>query len=310
MKKILITTSSFSLCHMPQSERLAESGFDIVLNPYKRRLTEDEAKTLLADDVVGMIAGVEPLTEGVLRAAKSLKVIARCGIGLDSVDLATAQELGIRVSNTPDAPTLPAAELTLAHMLNLLRSVSVADRNIRNSRWKPLMGGLLAGKTVGIIGFGRIGKKVAELVTAFAARVLAYDVVPLPTIQNAKQVSLDELLSESDLVSLHIPYGPDTQHLIGEEQLRRMKPTAYLLNIARGGLVDEVALYQALAENRLAGAGLDTFEQEPYAGPLCTLENVLLTAHMGSYAQEARTRQEREAAENLVAALQELDFLR
>lgn len=310
MRKILITTSSFDLRHMPRSEQLAEAGFDIVLNPYKRRLTEHEVKTLLTEDVVGMIAGVEPLTESVLRSAKQLKAIARCGIGLDNVDLATAQELGIRVSNTPDAPTLPAAELTIAHMLNLLRFVSAADRNIRNSKWKPLMGGLLAGKTVGIIGFGRIGKKVAELVTVFAARVLAYDVAPIPPMQNAKQVRLDELLCESDLVSLHIPYGMDTHQLIGEEQLRRMKPTAYLFNIARGGLVDEAALYHALADNRLAGAGIDTFENEPYAGPLCTLENVLLTAHMGSYAQEARTKQEQEAAQNLVAALQELNFLK
>ena len=308
--KILITTSSFDLKHMRQAAQLAESGFDIVLNPYKRRLTEDEVKSLLTNDVVGMIAGVEPLTESVLQSARGLRVIARCGIGMDSVDLAAAEKLGIRVSNTPDAPTLPVAELTLAHMLNLLRAVSTTDDNIRKGNWKPLMGSLLAGKNVGIVGFGRIGRKVAELVSAFGANVLVHDVAPIPPDKKVRQMELSDLLTESDIVTLHTPYGPDTHHMIGDQQIRRMKPGAYLLNISRGGLVDESALYNALAEKRLAGAGLDAFEREPYSGSLCTLENVVLTAHMGSYAQEARTKQEQEAADNLVAALKEIKLFR
>ncbi len=309
MPKILITTSSFDLRHIPQAELLAQAGFEIILNPHRRRLTEDEVKSLLADDVVAMIAGVEPLTGSVLHSAKHLKVLARCGIGLDNVDLAVAQCRGIRVSNTPDAPTLPVAELTLAHMLNLLRSISLADRKIRDAKWSPVMGSLLAGKIVGIIGFGRIGRKVAELVTAFGAPVLANDLVHIPPLQNVKGADLNRLLGESDIVSLHVPYTPQTRHLIGGEQIGRMKPSAYLVNISRGGLVDETALYDALVENRLAGAGLDTFEQEPYAGPLCSLDNVLLTAHMGSYAKEARAKQEQEAAENLMAAMRELKLL-
>lgn len=310
MPKILITTSSFDLRHIPQAELLAQAGFEIILNPHRRRLTEDEAKSLLADDVVAMIAGVEPLTGSVLHSAKHLKILARCGIGLDNVDLAVAESCGIRVSNTPDAPTLAVAELTLAHMLNLLRSIPLADRKIRDAKWSPLMGSLLAGKTVGIIGFGRIGKKVAELVTAFGASVLAYDLVHIPPLQNVKGTDLNRLLGESDIVSLHVPYTPQTHHLIGAEQICRMKPSAYLVNISRGGLVDETALYDALVENRLAGAGLDAFEQEPYTGPLCGLENVLLTAHMGSYAKESRAKQEQEAAENLMAALRELNLLK
>lgn len=310
MPKILITTSSFDLRHILQAELLAQAGFEIILNPHRRRLTEDEVKSLLADDVVAMIAGVEPLTGSVLHSAKHLKILARCGIGLDNVDLAVAESRGIRVSNTPDAPTLAVAELTLAHMLNLLRSIPLADRKIRDAKWSPLMGSLLAGKTVGIIGFGRIGKKVAELVTAFGASVLAYDLVHIPPLQNVKRTDLNRLLGESDIVSLHVPYTPETRHLIGAEQICRMKPSAYLVNISRGGLVDETALYDALVENRLAGAGLDAFEQEPYTGPLCALENVLLTAHMGSYAKEARAKQEQEAAENLMAALRELNLLK
>lgn len=295
---------------MKQAERqLTEAGFDIVLNPYKRRLAADEAKSLLMDNVVGMVAGVEPLTGDVLESAKYLKVIARCGVGLDSVDLVAAKKFGIRVSNTPDAPTLPVAELTMAHMLNLLRSVSLANDNIRNGKWKPLMGNQLAGKRVGIIGFGRIGRKVAELVSAFGASVLVYDLAQIQENTQVEQMELNDLLRESDIVTLHVPYCAELHHMIGEEQLRLMKSSAFLLNISRGGLVNESALYDALLEKRLSGAGLDAFECEPYSGPLTSLDNVLLTAHMGSYAEEARARQEQEAVTNLVADLSELNLL-
>ena len=310
MPTILITTSSFDLRHLRLADRLTEAGFEIVLNPYKRRLTEDEVKSLLTKDVVGMIAGIEPLTERILKSAHSLKVIARCGVGLDSVDLGAAKKLGIKVSNTPDAPTLPVAELTLAHMLNLLRGVSTANYNIHKGDWKPFMGSLLAGKNVGIVGYGRIGRKVAELVSVFGASVLVHDVTPIQPDNKVRQMEFNDLLRESDIVTLHIPYSSDSYHIIGDEQIRQMKLGAYLLNISRGGLVDESALYNALIEKRLAGAGLDVFEQEPYSGPLSTLENVLLTAHMGSYAQEARAKQELEAAENLVAALKEINLFR
>ena len=310
MNKILITTSSFDLNNLPQADQLRAAGFDIVLNPYKRRLTEEEAGILLKDDVVAMIAGVEPLTKEVLSSANSLKVIARCGVGLDSVDLAAAKKQNILVSNTPNAPTLPVAELTLAHMLNLLRGVNAANSRIREGQWKPVMGSLLSGKCVGIIGLGRIGQKVAELVNAFGAEVIGFDQVDISSVPDVEPVALEFLLAQSDIVSLHTPYNPQTHYLIGEEQLEIMKPTAYLFNISRGGLVDEQALYNALLENRLAGAGLDAFEDEPYAGPLCKMENVVLTAHMGSYAKESRMKQEQEAAANLVNAITELNLFK
>ncbi len=287
-----------------------DAGYEIVLNPYKRRLSGEEVGSLLTEDVVGMIAGVEPLTEEILTSARGLKAIARCGVGLDSVDLNTAKLLEILVSNTPDAPTLPVAELTLAHMLNLLRRISNTDRQIRSGQWQPQMGSLLSGKKVGIVGFGRIGSKVAELVTAFGAKILAYDPEDISWKSNVTSLPLGSLLSESDIITLHAPYTPKLHHFIGDKQFSLMKKTAYLLNISRGGLVDETALYDALVEGRIAGAGLDTFEQEPYTGPLCELENVTLTAHMGSYAQESRAKQEQEAAVNLVAAFKELKLIK
>lgn len=310
MKKILITTSSFNLDHFKEVEtRLISSGLEVMANPYSRRLSSDEVKVLLTGDIVGMIAGVEPLTLGVLESAKYLKVIARCGTGLDSVDLNAAAKFGIRVSNTPDSPTIAVAELTIAHILNLMRQVSLANYAIRQGAWKPLMGRLLSGKTVGVIGYGRIGKKVAKLLSAFGAKVLAYDPVCLHQDGVATFVSLEELLQTSDIVSLHLPYSEASHHIMGKDEIWQMKPGSMLFNISRGGLVDESALYLALKKKHLSGAGLDAFESEPYLGPLCELDNVLLTSHMGSYAKEARVMQEKEAVSNLLADLEAVNIL-
>jgi D-3-phosphoglycerate dehydrogenase len=309
LKKIIITTSSFNLDNFTDLPLLQRSGFEVMLNPFSRRLKESEVSELLDDDVVGIIAGVEPLTRRVLSGLKSLRVIARCGIGLDSVDLDAAKEYGIDVSNTPDAPTLPVAELTLAHMLNLLRKVSSADRLVRAGNWTPLMGELLSGKIVGVIGLGRIGKKVAELVTAFGAHVVSYDISNIKSDGAIRLVGLNELLALSDIVTLHVPLTTQTSNLIGKTELQTMKTGAYLLNISRGGLVDENALYHAVNEGKLSGAGMDSFSDEPYNGPLCELENVVLTAHMGSYAKEARKIQEQEASKNLVSAMIEMNLL-
>lgn len=262
-------------------------------------------RELLTGDVIGMIAGVEPLTERVLGSAENLKVISRCGVGMDNVDLNAAQRLGIQVTNTPDAPTLPVAELTMAHILNLLRHVSQSDKAIRNSVWEPMMGALLNGKTVGIIGFGRIGKKVASLVQAFGANVLVYDIFSGTSAETIKKVELNELLSNSDIITLHLPYNAENHHFISVREISQMKASTLVLNISRGGLIDEGALAEALMDGKIAGAGLDAFEKEPYTGPLCQFPNVLLTAHMGSYAKEARLIQEQEAVKNLFSKLAE-----
>lgn len=303
MPKIVISTSSFDIENNPTIVFLISEGFEIILNPYGRRLNESEILNLLQGDVVGMIAGVESLTKSVFQSAPHLRVVSRCGIGIDRVDLGAANDLGILVSNTPDAPTAAVAELTIAIMLDLLRKVSQADRNIRSNNWKPLMGRLLSHQTVGVIGYGRIGKKVSQILKSLGAKLLVYDkqsVIPEPGID---VVSLEELLSSSDIVSLHVPYEPSTHHLIDGDRLSVMKPGAFLVNVSRGGLVDEHELYIALRSGKLAGAGLDSFEQEPYMGPLRELPNVVLTAHMGSYAKESRVQMEREAAENLIQGL-------
>ena len=306
--QVLISTSSFNLDNFSQLSDLKNAGVEVKLNPFAARLTEDQVIELLGTDTIGLIAGLEPLTKSVLQAAKSLKVIARVGTGLDSVDLAAAKQLGITVLNTPDAPTKAVAELTLAHILGLLRNVSQADRQIRSGVWKGLMGSLLETKTVGIVGFGRIGKRVATLLSAFGASVIISDAQVEQS--DYPNVELDELCIKSDILSLHLPYSEATHHIINEKHLNLMKKGSYILNISRGGLVDEEALLTALKSGHLAGAALDCFEQEPYEGELSKLETVQITAHMGSYARETRDLMEREASQLLVNALHEKNLLK
>ena len=281
-----------------------------MLNPFGKRLTEVQATELLDSDVVGMVAGVEPLTEKVIRGASSLKVIARCGSGLDNVDLSVAQRLGISVFNTPDAPTQAVAELTLAHILSLIRRISECDRAIRAAHWKALMGSLLASQTVGVVGYGRIGRKVSRLLQAFGTRVLVCDSAPIGEEEDGIEVvSLETLLSSSDIVTLHLPYSAGTHHFINAKRLSLMKSTARLVNVSRGGLVDEIALIDVLQAGRLQGAALDCFESEPYSGPLSRCENVQLTAHMGSYAREARAMMEAQACDALLHGLRQHGLL-
>jgi D-3-phosphoglycerate dehydrogenase len=307
--KVQITTSSFDLNNFVDKDLLARANIEIALNPIKSRLTESQVTALLNDDVVGMIAGLEPLNGNVLRSAKTLKVIARCGTGLDSVDLNVARELGIEVYNTPNAPARAVAEFTIGHMLNSLRHISATDHSLREGSWTPTMGSLLGTKKVGLIGFGRIGKMVSELLLAFGASVQAFDPIVSTTNSQVEMCDLQTLLASSDIISLHVPYSPATHHLINAEALSLMKPLAILVNISRGGLIDEDALFNSLTSNRIAGAALDCFEIEPYTGPLRTLPNVCSTSHMGSYARETRDQMENEASTALVAGLKKHGFI-
>jgi D-3-phosphoglycerate dehydrogenase len=242
----------------------------------------------------------------VLVRAPRLKVISRCGTGLDNVDLEAAAELGIQVRNTPDAHVDAVAELSLVGMLSALRHLGAADRSIRGGEWKKPMGRLLRGKTVGLVGLGRVGRRLVELLAPFEVEVLASDPrrdESMATQLGVRYVELDELLERSDVVSLHLPYGADVRGLLSEERIARMKANAVLVNCARGGIVDEEALCEALRAGRLGGAYIDTFEREPYCGPLTELSNVTLSSHIGSYAIESRVRMEREAVANLLDCL-------
>ncbi len=259
MSKVLITTSSFNLGNFAQAKSLHDAGISIEVNPHGRRLSEDEVADLVATDVIAILAGLEPLTDRVLSNAKSLRVIARCGTGLDSVDLQAASRLGIDVFNTPDAPTQAVAELTIAHMLNSLRHISTTDSNMRSGKWTPTMGSLLATKTVGLIGVGRIGSAVAKLAQAFGSRVIGFDPV-VSSHNSVEMLSLDEVLTQADIVSLHVPINDQTHHIVNASAISRMKPGSIVVNVSRGGLIDESALHDALKSQHLSGAALDCFE--------------------------------------------------
>ncbi|MBF0482623.1 MAG: phosphoglycerate dehydrogenase [Desulfovibrionaceae bacterium] len=297
--KVAITTSSFATYCDEPLKLLQRAGCQPVLNPHGRKLTAGEAADLLRG-CVGVVAGTEPLTEAVLAGLPELRAISRCGVGLDNVDLAAAARLGVKVRSTPDAPTAAVAELTLGLILDLLRRISLSDRLLRQGVWRKNMGSLLLGKRVGLVGFGRIGQAVARLAASFGAAAAYAD--PAVTDAGAPRMELGDLLAWADIVSLHCSAGEHCA-LIGEAQLALMRPGALLINCARGGLADERALAAALRQGRLAGAALDVFGREPYAGELTSLDNVVLTPHVGSYAREARIAMETEAARNLVDAL-------
>lgn len=302
---IMISTSSFARHSREPLDLLDAWGASYRFNDHGRKLTEDEIGSLL-EDVDGLIAGTEPLTRNVFRRAPRLKVVSRCGTGLDNVDLEAAAESGIEVRNTPEAHVDAVAELALAAMLSSLRHLPQADRAVRGGQWSKPMGRLLRGKTVGLVGLGRVGRRLVELLAPFEVSVLATDPwkdQELVSRHGVEYMELEELLERADIVSLHLPYSDEVRHLLDDRRLRRMKPGAVLVNCARGGIVDEEALCSALSEGRLGGAHLDTFELEPYNGPLTGFQNVTLTPHFGSYAVEGRVRMEREAVENLIDCL-------
>jgi D-3-phosphoglycerate dehydrogenase len=299
---VLISTSSFGRYSREPLDLLEAWGASCRLNAQGRKLTEAEIGAML-EDVDGLIAGTEPLTRQVMSRAPRLKVISRCGTGIDNVDLAAAAELGITVRNTPDVHVDAVAELSLAAMLAALRHLVTADREIRAGGWRKPMGRLLRGKTVGLVGTGRVGRRLVELLEPFHVEMLACDPNEDREFARSRRVRylpLDDLLSRSDVISLHLPMTEETRHLIGRDRIERMQPGAVLINCARGGLVDEDALAEGLQEGRPGAAFIDTFEREPYDGPLKDLENVVLSPHIGSYAVECRTRMELESVRNLI----------
>lgn len=305
--KILISSASFGKINKDPITILEKAGFEPLLNPYGRKLEFGEF-TLFIKDAIGLIAGTEKITAELLEKAPNLKVISRYGVGLDNIDLEAAKKHGIIVRSTPESPSQAVAELTLALILNLCRRVNEADRNLRTNNWSQLMGKLLYGKTLGIIGLGRIGKKVLKLLQPFEMKVYAYEPYPDHEYLSLNKItiaSLDEVLCQSDVVSLHLPLSDKTIHIIGKKELSLMKKEAIIINTSRGGLIDEEALVEAIRNGLIGGAAIDTFEKEPYKGPLTEFDNVILTSHMGSSALETRKQMELETVNNLIDALKE-----
>lgn len=303
--KILTSPSSFGQVGNEPVDLLVQNGYEVINNPYGRKLTEDEVIELAAD-CIGIVAGVEPLTARVMDALPKLKCISRVGIGMDSVDLSYAAKKGITVTNTPDGPTRAVAELTLAMTLALLRKIPQAHYDLKNKVWKKQVGNLVLNKVVGVVGLGRIGKLVSQLFRGIGNPVIGYDPYADKewALNNGVEITdMETLLAKADILTIHVPGNEDGSAVIGVNELSVMKPGSFLINISRGGIVDEEALYNSLAANKLAGAAIDVFSTEPYAGPLCDLDNVVLTPHLGSYAEEGKLLMEIDAVKNLINTL-------
>ncbi|SDS10934.1 D-3-phosphoglycerate dehydrogenase [Agromyces flavus] len=250
----------------------------------------------LADANAILVRSATKVDAEAIAAAPKLKVIARAGVGLDNVDIKAATTAGVMVVNAPTSNIISAAELTVGHILSLARHIPAAHAALAQGEWKrsAYTGVELYEKTVGIIGLGRIGALIAARLQAFGVEVIAYD--PYITAARAQQlgvqtVTLDDLLERSDFITIHMPKTPETTGMISTEQLAKMKPTAFIVNVARGGLIDEDALHDALAAKTIAGAGLDVFVQEPpKESPLLALPNVIVTPHLGASTDEAQEK--------------------
>jgi len=307
MKKLLIGSRSFGEYSSVGKEILEKSGFVLKsIGPEFRPLDEEKLIKVLGEEKPQVyICGAEPISEKVLLAASGLKLIVKHGVGIDNIDISAATHLGIAVANTPGTNTCAVADFTIMAILALLRNFYQAVRSTKAGEWKRFLGNELGCMTVGLIGTGRIGKEVAKRLHGFGANILAYDIVQDSSLTQRYGVhytTLEELLTRADVISLHLPLSSGTRNIIGRREFSMMKPTAYLVNLARGELVDESALYEALKDGLIAGAALDVFAKEPpQDSPLLSLENVLATPHIAAYTKEAMERMDRMCAELIIA---------
>ncbi len=305
--KILVTSTSFNKVDPLPRERLLQYGCEIVDNPFNRPLKEKDLIPLL-EDVDGVIAGLDEYSRKAICSSRRLKVISRYGVGLDNINLEAARDRGISVVNTPEVNTQAVADLTFGLMLAVCRKITQAHVSTQKGSWGRLIGRGVYKKSIGIIGLGRIGKAVAERARGFSMEILAHDVKKDEVFSKPlgiRFLPLDELLVKADFITLHCDLNPGSKGIIGSPELVLMKKTAYLVNTARGGLIDENALFEALRDKKIAGAALDAFENEPPVGsPLLTLDNILTTPHIGSYTHEALLEMGLIAVDNLIKNLE------
>lgn len=284
---------------------LRDAGFKVDL---RTDITAEELMEVIGGYDAIVVRSRTKLTAEILGKAASLKAIARAGVGLDNIDTGYAEEKGIEVFNSPEAPCNAVAELVMGLMLSMARHITVADSTMKQGRWEKnrLTGIELGGRTLGVIGFGRIGYTVGKKARALGMTVLAYDVL-MDKLRRfveeigAKDVDLDTLLAESDFVTVHVPLLPQTRHMISTQQFEKMKDGVYVVNAARGGIVDEAALKEALDSGKVAGAALDVFESEPSPDPeLVERANVVCTPHIGAGSVEAQRGNSTIVADKLI----------
>ncbi|MGF9714761.1 phosphoglycerate dehydrogenase [Paenibacillus naphthalenovorans] len=308
--KILITPKSFKNYKAQTFPLLEELGYEIIENDTGKTFTEEEIIGLAGEQVVGIIVGVDPLTEKVLSRCRDLKAVSKYGVGVDNIDLKAAEKLGISVESAVGSNNISVAELAIALMFEAARKISVLSANVKNGGWDRVQGIELTGKTIGVIGGGQIGREVAKRAKGLGMFVVLYD----PYFNDSEFLrqygivlcdSLKAVLAMSDLVSLHLPLKPETKYMINSDTLKLMKPSSILINTSRGELVDEESLYTALKEKRIAVAAQDVFSKEPPSPDekLLKLDNFILTPHAGAYTAEAVERMALYSTQNLIRML-------
>ena len=289
-------------------ELLKDAGHDVTFDEMDGETLLKEISAYDALMVRGRTKAVKEVVEA--GASGSLKVIGRAGIGVDNVDIETAAKLGIHVVNAPTGSTASVAELAIGHMLALSRHLSKADMTMKKGEWikKQLKGNELGGKTLGLVGCGNIGRLTGKFAQAFGMNVIGYD--PFISKEDLKKDEIEkidelaELMGKADFISLHLPHIPKTHHIVNKQMISKMKPTACIVNCARGGTVDEKALYDALKNGKIAGAGLDVYEQEPPKdSPLLQLDNIMLTPHIGANTKEGQIRAGTVCADQILKVL-------
>jgi D-3-phosphoglycerate dehydrogenase len=304
---VAVTIRSFD--YTGSAYDILTSRFNTVYtNRSRRRLSEDELIHAICE-VRGVIAGTESFSSQVISSSPDLAVISRVGVGTDTIDMAAARNAGIKVMTTPQSPVFAVAEHTIGLILAVQKKIPAYNHAVHEGDFSVQPGSMLKGKTVGIIGMGRIGQQVAALLDAFGCTIIYYDPFASPDVKHSwkKTASLDELIRMADIISLHAPAQQGNRPLLDQERLSQCKKGVVIINTARGSLIDDVALANALKKGFVKGAGLDVFVKEPYAGPLLDYPTVIMTPHVASNTTESRADMEMEAVTNLIQSLEGKD---
>lgn len=306
-KKILITPKSFQKYKEKPIEMLEQQGFEVIENTTGRTLTEEEIIEIAKEGVVGIIVGVDPLSAHVLESCSQLQVISKYGVGMDNIDLEKAQELGIRVQNAGGTNNISVAELAVGLMFETARNLSQSIQTVKTFGWNRVIGSELTGKNVAVVGGGQIGKEVAKRCSGLQMDVTIYDPffndqAFLDEFNVQRSENFNELISSADYITLHLPVTKETKHMINADVFNHMKPSSALINTARGELVDENALYNALSNGQIGVAAQDVYSQEPpiVGDSLVSLPNFILTPHIGAFTKESVERMAIVSTQNLL----------
>ncbi len=305
--KIMVTPRSFSSTSDKPKNLLEKKYSNIDYNdtgkPYSKEVMKEKIK-----NIDGIIIGIDPLDEEVLKEAKDLKIISKYGVGTDNIDLDYASKNNIVVTNTPNANNNAVADLAFGLMITLARRIIEADHRTKNDEWGKIIGSAVNNKVLGVIGLGKIGKEVVKRAQGFNMEVMVFDIEEDEQFKEkygVEYMSKEDLLKKADFISIHTPLTPQTKDLITKRELKMMKETSFLVNTSRGGIVNEEDLYYSLKENLIKGAALDAFVNEPPEdSPLKELDNIIMTSHMGAYTVEAIEKMGVDAVKNLIAGLE------